>query len=215
MRALIVGVAALLASFASFAQAVDQEAVDRVHQALLDSADYLHAGEPDPYSISSNQQFAGLLGREDLIPTELNFHLRKRSAACGVSLGLVLETLMSEAAKTQIVILNEAHIMPMHRAGVIGLVDALVTAGFTHYAYESFGEKITDRPEPYIRADDVFYSNDPLHARLLRRLKARGVTLIAYEKVERSEDREVAQALNLKERVFDKNPSAKLIVVGG
>ena len=125
------------------------------------------------------------------------------------------ETVLTEAAKTQIIIFNEAHMMPSHRAGMLGLVDALVQAGFTHYAYESFGENITDRTEPYIRADDGFYSNDPMHARLLRRLKAEGIKLIPYERTDNSQGREVGQARNLKERALDKTPNAKLIVVSG
>ena len=215
MRALILGAAtALLASSASLAQTVDQEAVDSIYNALWESAEYLQAGEPDPYSIASNQQFAGLMGREDLIPKERAFHLRDRQAACGASIGPISETLLPEAMTTQIVIFNEAHMMPLHRAGIFGMIEALAEAGFTHYAYESFGEDITDRTEAFIRADDVFYSNDPMHARLLRRLKARGIKLIPYED-DRPEDREIAQSLNLKERVFDKDPNAKLIVVGG
>ena len=215
MRALILGAAtALLASSASLAQTVDQEAVDSIYNALWESAEYLQAGEPDPYSIAANQQFAGLMGREDLIHMERKVHLRELIGACGASIGPVLETALEKAADTQIVILSEAHMMPLHRAGILGIVDGLVDAGFTHYAYESFEPSITDRPEAYIRADDVFYSNDPIHARLLRQLKARGITLVAYED-DRPEDREIAQALNLKERVFDKDPDARLIVVPG
>jgi hypothetical protein len=214
MRTLVFALSIVLFSASSSAQAVNQDAIDWIYEKLWESADYLRAGEPDPYSISTNQQFAALMGREDLIPTEREFHLRKRQAPCGVSIGPIAQTLLAEAETAQIVIFNEAHMMPLHRAGTLGIVEALVEAGFTHYAYESFGEKITNRTEPYIRADDSFYSNDPIHARLLRQLKAKGIKLIPYED-NREESREVAQALNLKERVFDQTLSAKLIVIGG
>lgn len=214
MRALIIGASMLLTCSACLAQTVDQKADNWPYGDLWESVDYLQAGHPNPYAIYTNQQFAGLMGREDLIPVELDFHLRQQSSACGPSTGPIFETIIGEAAKTQIVIFNEAHMMPLHRAGVFGIVDALVDAGFTHYAYESFEPSITDRSDAYIRAEDVFYSNDPMHARLLRRLKARGVELIAYE-ADRPEGREIAQALNLKERVFDQDPEAKLIVVSG
>ena len=214
MRVLILSLTAALINGTGLAQEPDQKAVDVIYGLLWDSVDYLQSGEPAPYFIGSNQQFAGLMGREDLIPMERKVHLGELIGACGASIGPVLETALEKAADTQIVILSEAHMMPLHRAGILGIVDGLVDAGFTHYAYESFEPSITDRPEAYIRADDVFYSNDPIHARLLRQLKARGITLVAYED-DRPEDREIAQALNLKERVFDKDPDARLIVVPG
>ena len=46
MRALVIGATALLASSASLAQTVDQKAIDFIYEKLLESAEYLQAGEP-------------------------------------------------------------------------------------------------------------------------------------------------------------------------
>ena len=92
MRVLILSLTVALIGGTSFAQELDQKAVDGIYERLWDSVTYLQSGEPDPYSTGSNQQFASLMGREDLISVERQFHFQKGVGACGASVGPVLET---------------------------------------------------------------------------------------------------------------------------
>ena len=55
-----------------------QERLKVIEETLWESIDYLAKGEPDPYRINAKQQFAGVLGREDLITDERRFHLQTR-----------------------------------------------------------------------------------------------------------------------------------------
>ncbi len=186
---------------------------------LWESVDYLASDDRDPYAIDTRQQFAAILGREDLIPVERDFWLGQRvGGVCGESVGPPLETILDAAAETRLVIFNEDHMMALHRADTLGLIEALVDSGFTHFAYESFETSVMapDRAaESFVRAGDVFYTNDPAGAALLRRLKAKGVRLVAYEGSDHPDGREAAQAEKLKSRVFDADPNARLIVLSG
>ncbi|MEM9055510.1 MAG: hypothetical protein AAGB16_09310 [Pseudomonadota bacterium] len=196
----------------SFSQTASPYTLEKLHRDLFASAAYLTSGEVDLYSIDHKVQFAGLMGREDLLGDVYDVWL---DAECSDLVeGDPLETLLEATRDTRLVILNEAHMMPLHRGDSMGLIAALVEQGFTHYAYESFAPSITERKEAYIRTSDVFYSNDPVHARLLRELKAAGVKFIAYEG-SGPDGREAAQAANLAELVFEADPEARLIVVAG
>ncbi|MEO0982454.1 MAG: hypothetical protein AAFX03_07360 [Pseudomonadota bacterium] len=210
--------AALLAvlTLSSAASARESAPPATLDSFLWDSADYLAAGEPDPYTIDHRQQFAGVLGREDLIQAERDFMLETRvGGVCGESVGAPLDMLLGAAAKTRIVILNDAHMMPLHRADTLGLIEALTDRGFTHFAYESFEESVMARgDEAFVREADVFYTRDPAGAALVRRLKAKGVQLVAYEGADHPDGREAAQAANLA-RLLDNDPDARLIVVAG
>lgn len=202
-----------LSSLVGPAQAQSSERYTRtkLHKDLFASYEYLTSGEVDIYVIDSTAQFAGLMGREDLLSEVYAFWLG--SACTDISEAPPLETLLQAADDAQIVILNEAHMMPLHRADPIGLIAALVGRGFTHYAYESFSDSIMTR-EGEVLTEDVFYSNDPIHGRLLTFLKDAGVKLVAYEG-SGPDGREAAQAQALVERVFAEDAAARLIIVAG
>ena len=197
--------------FHAQAEPSDRYSRAKLHQDLFESYAYLTSGEVDIYVIDSTAQFAGLMGREDLLSEVYAFWLG--DTCTEVSDAPPLESLLKAAEDTQIVILNEAHMMPLHRTDSIGLIAGLVDMGFTHYAYESFSDSIMSR-EGEILTEDVYYSNDPMHGRLLTSLKAAGVELIAYESTG-PDGREAAQAQTLIDRVFAEDPDSRLIVVAG
>ncbi|MEO0451989.1 MAG: hypothetical protein AAFZ74_16870 [Pseudomonadota bacterium] len=193
------------------AQSSERYTRAKLHQDLFESYEYLTSDEVDIYVIDKTAQFAGLMGREDLLSEVYAFWLG--DTCTDISVAPPLETLLEAATDTQIVILNEAHMMPLHRADPIGFIEALVENGFTHYAYESFSDSIMTR-EGEVLTEDVYYSNDPVHGRLLSVLKDAGVKLVAYEG-SGPDGREAAQAQALVERVFGEDPDARLIVVAG
>ena len=183
----------------------------KLHQDLFESYAFLTSDEVDIYMVDSRIQFAGLMGREDLIAEVYDFWLG--DTCTDISDQLAIGPLLDAAQDTRVVILNEAHMMPLHRTDTLGLIAGLVAEGYTHYAYESFSDSIMTR-EGEILTEDVYYSNDPMHGRLLRSLRAAGVELVAYEG-SGPDGREAAQAQNLMDRVLADNSEARLIIVAG
>ena len=95
--------------------------------------------------------------------------------------------------------------------------------GFTHYAAEAFQPSIVEG-DGYPRARDGYYTNEPVFARTVYRLRELGYQLVAYEArpdqvdyfsddvQKQINDREEAQANNLIEAVLGEDPDTKLIV---
>ncbi|MBV8037090.1 hypothetical protein [Roseateles sp.] len=134
-----------------------------------------------------------------------------------------LAAILREAATRQIVILNEAHHLPMHRAFAMRLARELRRLGFEYLACETF----TRDRDPNVGVVDQTsgaYLQDPVYAEFIREAKRDGWTLVAYESeppdmsvsaVERIRQRERGQARNLVEQVLAKRPGAKLFVYVG
>ncbi|MET0281206.1 MAG: hypothetical protein ABW278_08780 [Steroidobacteraceae bacterium] len=138
-----------------------------------------------------------------------------------------LSHIVRQASATNIVIINEAHHAPQHRQFVGDLLEALSKQGFNIYAAETFGADSLDHPG--VLATDGWYSNEPIFARTVRRAKALGYRLVAYEMTAQQDQpssvvggengqnrRERFQAENLMAKVFSEQPDAKVVIhVGG
>jgi hypothetical protein len=138
-----------------------------------------------------------------------------------------IEAIVRAARGRQIVILNEAHHVPRHRAFGMLLALELRKLGFEYLAMETFApdvESLARRGYPTVA--DGFYSDEPLFGDFIRQALRAGYRPIAYEQdwvaatessdmVDRIESREEAQANNLIERVLKANPGARLFVYVG
>ena len=133
-----------------------------------------------------------------------------------------LEAIVREARKHRIVILNEAHHVPLHRAFAMRLARELRSIGYTWLAAETF-EK-TPFEKGYLALSDGYYSREPVFGNFLRDAAANGWKMAQYEPWDhvdgetldqQYERREVGQARNLVERVFAKDPSARLFIYVG
>lgn len=134
-----------------------------------------------------------------------------------------LAAILREAATRQIVILNEAHHVPMHRAFAMRLARELRKLGFDHLACETFRRGHDPNPGVVDQASGA-YLQDPVYAEFIREAKRDGWTLVAYETEppdmalpgpERIRQRERGQARNLVEQVLARRPAAKLFVYVG
>lgn len=128
-----------------------------------------------------------------------------------------------EAAKDRrIVILNESHHMPRHRAFSARLIRELRKLGFDTFAAETFFEVEQTRERGWPNHDTGYYSQDPVFGELVREAIELGFQLVPYETTRhlppdtdariRINTREIDQATNLMQRVFEVNPQAKLYV---
>lgn len=128
----------------------------------------------------------------------------------------------------QAIFINEAHHVPQHRAFTHQLLQKLYNKGFRYFAAETLMPKDTGIIQQKERM--LSYINEPEYADLIRTAITIGYKIIPYEqenpkmvtlsdsqKAQRQSiiERETAQAQNLKERIFDIDPKAKVLVHAG
>jgi len=121
------------------------------------------------------------------------------------------------ALDAKVVMINEAHDKPVHRAFTYSLLEALYNQGFRYLAMEmlnNFGTaslKEVDNTTGY-------YVQEPIAAELIRKAIVLGYTLVPYEDTagatHNGSQRDSIQAANIY-RILQKDPSAKIIVHAG
>ncbi|MRX06374.1 hypothetical protein GJ697_00835 [Pseudoduganella sp. FT25W] len=133
-----------------------------------------------------------------------------------------IEAIVREAGKHQIVILNEAHHVPLHRAFAMRLARELHRSGYTWLACETF--QTAPFKQGYLAAADGYYSGEPVFGNFLREAAASGWQMVQYEPLddtqagtfeERIERRESGEARNLVKRIFAGHPDAKVFIYVG
>lgn len=135
-----------------------------------------------------------------------------------------LKTIASAADKHQVIMINEEHDTPMHRAFTARLLPVLYKKGFRYLAAETLGEdSATLAKRGYPIQKTGFYSRDPVFGDMLRAALKLGFKLVWYEHQERcvptaekpnfcQDKRERGQAQNLFDNIFKKDPQAKVLV---
>ncbi|OYT93101.1 MAG: hypothetical protein CFE43_04490 [Burkholderiales bacterium PBB3] len=134
-----------------------------------------------------------------------------------------LSTIVEQARSRRIVILNEAHHVPMHRAFAMRLARELRKLGFDYLACETFRIDATDMLQAgHVETLTGYYSTEPAYVKFLIDAKASGWKFVSYEPRDDADQtlntadwRETRMASNLVDRVFKLNPSAKLFVYVG
>ncbi len=187
------------------------------------------------------RQALAFVGREDLIAAEgLQSERSVRPCPPAANATAPVAEIVRRARETSVVIINESHYNPRDRAFAAKIADALWDEGYRYFAAETFSpgfEPSTSDAEAmnewniadYDSHEEFlftygFYSNEPVFADLVRRVRARGYTLVAYENVPTDdgvdpavamERREAGQADNLVARIFRDDPQARAIIYAG
>src|SRR5882724_13647609 len=132
------------------------------------------------------------------------------------------------ADKQQVIMINEAHHVPSHRALTLQLLDGLYRKGFRYFAAETLSvsdKNLQTRGYP-TRMTGTFTA-EPVGADMVRTALNLGYKVTPYECIEGPDAhpavdpipgmnfREQGQARNLKERILDQDPTAKIIVHAG
>jgi hypothetical protein len=139
-----------------------------------------------------------------------------------------LQAIVAAAKDRQIVILNEAHHVPRHRAFASLVMLELRKLGFEYFAAETFDEN-TDAmaARGYSVIGDGHYNREPVFGDLIRRALAAGYRPVAYEHrddvktgpgtdwIARIGVREEGQAQNLVDRVLARFPKARMFIYVG
>jgi hypothetical protein len=130
-----------------------------------------------------------------------------------------IKAIVEEARHRRVVLLNEAHHVPLHRAFAQKLAAALREIGYDYLACETFPAETGAVPlgangEVIYRTG--YYLQDPVFAGFINSAAADKWKFVAYESRGASmEERERGQAQNLVERIFAKDKNAKVFIYVG
>lgn len=131
----------------------------------------------------------------------------------------VASYILEQAAKTSIVIFNEAHHNPRHRVFVATLLPELKKLGYTYIGLEALPYSDSNiNVNKYPSITPTSYTNEPCFGNLLREALQLGYTVFPYEAdwelQKKGESREELQARNIK-AIIDKYPNNKFIIYCG
>ncbi|WP_188795684.1 hypothetical protein [Dyella nitratireducens] len=128
------------------------------------------------------------------------------------------EAVAELAAKRHIVMVNEAHHDAHTRELTLALLPRLRALGFQYFAVEALSAKDADLMHRGYVTDTSGseYLLEPLYGEIVRQAIRLGYTIVAYDPEDASiADRDTAQARTLYDKVFAKDPQAKLFVHAG
>jgi hypothetical protein len=131
-----------------------------------------------------------------------------------------IEAIAKAAVSRQVVMINEAHHVPQHRAFTIQLLAALREKGFTYFAAETLHPDADLAKRGYPTRATGAYIEEPLYGDIVRTALRLGYKVIPYEHEEyvlgeSMEVRERDQTRNLFERILQKDPKAKVLIHAG
>jgi hypothetical protein len=125
--------------------------------------------------------------------------------------------ILNEAKKQRLMMINEAHDKPLHRAFTASLLEELYRQGFRYLAMEM----LSNRRRSAITSVDMYsgyYVAEPMTGELIRKAIQLGYTLVPYEDTAANHsvaEREYTQAENLSSFLQQHDSTAKLIVYAG
>ena len=130
----------------------------------------------------------------------------------------VIETILKEAEKHRIVMINENHFYPNHRLLVVDLLVKLKEIGYNYLALEALDiqqDSLLNLKNAYPTLETGFYTSEPNYSNLIRKAKELGYEFVAYENTDSNKNREIGQAENLYHKTFKINPESKVLVLAG
>ncbi|WP_298417712.1 hypothetical protein [uncultured Kordia sp.] len=125
--------------------------------------------------------------------------------------------IIAEAAKNQVIIINEAHHNSLHRAFTKSLLKDLYDLGYRYLGLEALGNgkdldsSLNTRKYPIQKTG--YYTKDPQFGDLIRVAIELGFTVFPYEQTGNAngKQREIAQAKNI-QKIIENDPKAKFLI---
>jgi hypothetical protein len=121
------------------------------------------------------------------------------------------------ALDAKVVMINEAHDKPEHRAFTYGLLDLLYQQGYRYLAMEMLNN-YGNAPAKKLDYTTGYYTQDPVAGELIRKALLLGYTLVPYEDTAGTRHtatvRDSIQAANIY-KIIQKDPAAKILVHAG
>ncbi|MBC6489499.1 carboxypeptidase-like regulatory domain-containing protein [Flavihumibacter stibioxidans] len=127
------------------------------------------------------------------------------------------EYILARARNEKVVMINESHHQPVHRAFTLSMLDEFYKLGFRYLALEMLNNR-PDKSLTEINIRTGYHAAEPVAAELLRKARDLGFRLVPYEDTLAHEHtgsgRDAIQAAHLS-RIFRSDPEAKLLVLAG
>ncbi|MGJ8679465.1 hypothetical protein [Paraglaciecola sp.] len=126
--------------------------------------------------------------------------------------------ILERAKNHQIVMVNEAHDIAQHRVLTYRLLQGLWKQGYRYFAAETLTPMSSEQIDKgFITSQVGYYTDEALHANLVLKAKEIGFEVVSYDQhkpsvMNTTDERETHSALTIKEKVFDKDPSAKIVI---
>lgn len=136
-----------------------------------------------------------------------------------------LDAIETVADSRQVIMINEEHLTPIHRAVTSQLLSRLYKKGFRYFAAETVEEKDSElNRRGFPTQSTGFYTADPVYADVVRTALNLGYKVVPYESIDMNcqatadnpdlctDKRERGQAQNLYDRILKSDPQAKILV---
>lgn len=128
-----------------------------------------------------------------------------------------VDAILENSAEHQIVMVNEAHHVAQHRVLTYRLLEALWDQGFRYFAAEAFASDaatlITSDLLPFSAG---YYTREPVFANLVLHARNLGFQIVSYDYGSDSSSgtsgREQIAALHIREKIFARDPGAKVVI---
>jgi hypothetical protein len=138
------------------------------------------------------------------------------------------EYILARAGHEQIIMINEAHHVPLHRVFTLSLLAGLYHQGYRYLGAETLSEGdqgLAKRGYPVTSLTDFaansgYYTAEPQYGNLIREALRLGFTVFAYDAfpnvppADFARQREVQQARNI-QKILQADPTAKILIHAG
>jgi len=127
-----------------------------------------------------------------------------------------IEYILSQADSHQVIMLNEAHHISLHRNFTKRLLEGLSEKGFEYFGLEALNREDSINERKFPIQSSGSYTSEPEFGNLLREAVELGYFVFGYEAGfgKNGKEREIEQAQNIK-RILDKDPQAKILIHAG
>ena len=129
-----------------------------------------------------------------------------------------VDEILKHSDKHQIVMINEAHDRGQHRVLTYRLLSGLWQQGYRYFAAETLNSNISsDLKEGIVGHNAGYYTREALYAQLVMSAYKMGFEIIAYDNeieavLNTTEERETNAAFVINQKVFEKDPNAKIVI---
>ncbi len=150
---------------------------------------------------------------EDSISQSLN---KQIDLFAGLEFKDAKKYILEKSRSQKVVMINESHNKPLHRAFTASLLEDFYAMGFRYLAMETLNQF----PNASLRQVNILtghYTNEPIAGELIRKAIGLGFILVPYEDSNYSHtvnQREYTQAENIY-KIMQKDPGAKILVHAG
>lgn len=161
--------------------------------------------------IGQHQQALAAFDKRNSKPKKLDEEVKSLSTQNAV------DAIVEKSGEHQILMVNEAHHVPQHRVLTYRLLKGFWEQGYRYLALEALSENAENKlAKEYVSEKAGFYTVEPVFANLLVHAQQLGFQLVSYdygsEMQGGTEAREKSAVKNLREKIFDNAPDAKVII---